>query len=220
MGVIALFHVPATDFPLGTLLEVREGIRVRVESVVPSGDALFPYFSVPNTDADAVHEVLRDSSLVEEVRVIDAMADETMFRVKWSPDVDGLLDAIVHTEGAVLESEGLGDRWSFRIRFPEHEQLSAFYRSCTDKGIALELKEVNQTRSFDDTELSLTDPQREALLTALSEGYYRVPREITLRELAEKLDISDTALSQRLRRGLAVLIASTLNGGRANERDD
>lgn len=113
MGVIALFHVPATEFPLGDLLEVREGIQVRVESIVPSGDSLFPYFSVPTGDADAVYAALRDSPLVEEVRAVDEMEDQTMFRVTWSPDVDGLIDAIVDSEGAVLESEGLGDHWSF-----------------------------------------------------------------------------------------------------------
>jgi hypothetical protein len=75
MGVIALFHVPATEFPLGDLLEVREGIPVRVESIVPSGDSLFPYFSVPTGDADAVHAALRDSPLVEEVRAVDEMED-------------------------------------------------------------------------------------------------------------------------------------------------
>ena len=46
---------------------------------------------------------------------------------------------------------------------------------------------------------TLTSKQREAAMIAVSEGYYRTPRETSLGELAATLDISKSALSQRLR---------------------
>jgi predicted DNA binding protein len=46
---------------------------------------------------------------------------------------------------------------------------------------------------------TLTSKQREAAMIAVSEGYYRTPRETGLGELAATLDISKSALSQRLR---------------------
>lgn len=220
MSVIASFRVAADEFPLGELLEVRSGIRVQLESVVPLGDAVIPYLSVPIADADAVHTALRESPFVEEAHVADETESQTLFRVTWSPDVNGLLDAIDDSEGTVLESEGLGDHWSFRIRFPRREHLSAFYRDCADRGIALDVREVNHTRPFGDAEIPLTEPQREALLAALDEGYYRIPRDLTLEELARKLGISDTALSQRLRRGLTVLLTSTLTDRGTDTHDD
>lgn len=45
----------------------------------------------------------------------------------------------------------------------------------------------------------LTEKQRQAVTTAVAEGYYSTPREVSLGELAEQLDLSKSALSQRLK---------------------
>ena len=45
---------------------------------------------------------------------------------------------------------------------------------------------------------SLTEKQRDAAILAVSKGYYRTPRQISAGGLAEALDISTSALSQRL----------------------
>lgn len=66
-------------------------------------------------------------------------------------------------------------------------------------------------------EFSLTDVQRETLLAAHETGYFEVPREATLGDLAEQLGVTDTAASQRLRRGMATLVAATLA---SSERPD
>lgn len=52
-----------------------------------------------------------------------------------------------------------------------------------------------------DPESLLTDRQREVLETAVREGYFAVPRECTLAELAERLDIDKSTASTILRRG-------------------
>lgn len=44
----------------------------------------------------------------------------------------------------------------------------------------------------------LTEKQREAAVLAVSAGYYETPRQTSLGELADRLDISKSALSQRL----------------------
>ena len=44
----------------------------------------------------------------------------------------------------------------------------------------------------------LTEKQREAAAAAVAAGYYSRPREISIGDLATELDISDSALSQRL----------------------
>ena len=46
---------------------------------------------------------------------------------------------------------------------------------------------------------SLTDEQRQFLRTASKEGYFAVPRRTTLRELAEKHDMSSQEASELLR---------------------
>ncbi|MFC7142999.1 helix-turn-helix domain-containing protein [Halosimplex aquaticum] len=56
----------------------------------------------------------------------------------------------------------------------------------------------------------LTDEQFTTVKAALDRGYYKVPREATLEELANELDVSHQALSERLRRGHRTLIENVI----------
>lgn len=57
-------------------------------------------------------------------------------------------------------------------------------------------------------DLNLTAKQREAVQTAVDEGYYRNPRETSLGELADELEITRSALSQRLNAVESKLVTS------------
>ncbi|MFB6130192.1 MAG: bacterio-opsin activator domain-containing protein [Salinigranum sp.] len=211
MSVIASFTLPAEEFMLGRTLEVHRGVRVRLESMIPTGETRVPYFWVDSDDADAVAAALRESPTTSAARVVDEVDGETLFRVDWAGDVNGLIGTIHDAEAIVLEGVGMGDEWSFSIRFPTNENLSRFYQTCVEKGISLDLDRIDSpVTSGGDGNYGLTGPQQETLLTALDAGYFDVPRETTLVELAERLGISDSAVSQRLRRGLTTLLTSTL----------
>lgn len=56
----------------------------------------------------------------------------------------------------------------------------------------------------------LTSTQLEALDAALEAGYYDIPRDVTLRELAERLGVSASSLSERIRRAEARLVQTHL----------
>lgn len=210
MSIIARFSIPADQFAFADVLEVRRGVQIRLESMIPTGDAVVPYFWVQSEDADAVEDALRESTLVNNVRAVDETESETLFRVEWSLEINGLIDIVDDSEAVILEAEGLGDVWSFRMRFPEQENLSEFYETCVAHGITPELEEINNLLGTPSNEFGVTDAQREALLVALEAGYFEVPRRVTLVELAGQFDISDTALSQRIRRGLTTLISATM----------
>lgn len=214
MSVIAEFTVPATGFALGRLLEIRPGIDVRLETMVPTGEAIMPYFRVSSDDAAGVEKALRDDPLVTSVEIVDEVDDDALFRVAWSTDIDGLVDALLDTEAVVLRAVGTGKDWEMELRFSDYDALSTFYQGCRQKDIDIDLDRIHD--SVDNTggrtvEYGLSPDQREALLTALEEGYFSVPRETTLVELGEQMDISDSAVSQRLRRGFSKLLAATLS---------
>jgi hypothetical protein len=59
--------------------------------------------------------------------------------------------------------------------------------------------------------VSLDPDQRAALRAAADHGYYRTPREITLDELATKLEVPRSTLSYRLRRAEEQLVTEYLN---------
>lgn len=52
----------------------------------------------------------------------------------------------------------------------------------------------------------LTERQREVVTTALREGYFAVPRECSLAELAATLDVDESTASVTLRRGTARIV--------------
>lgn len=209
MSVIVDFSVPADQFALGRLLEVRPGVQVRLESVIPTSDVMIPYFWVQSPDVEAVETTLQESPIVEDVMVVDQVEDETLFRVRWSEDINGIIESIRQSDAVILNGTGHGDDWSFELRFPEYESVSTFYRDVVNRGITIDLEGIHNPIESSDG-IRLTPEQREALLTALDEGYFAVPREITMVELAEKLGISDSAVSQRIRRGLAKLLSATI----------
>jgi hypothetical protein len=221
MSVIARFSIPTEQFVFGDVLGNEGGIPVRLETMIPTGDSVIPYLWVPSEKARAVETALRRSSFVEDARLVDEIGPEALIRVEWSPDLNGLIDLIGDSEAAVLEAEGASSDWSFRMRFPDHRALSEFYRACVDAGITPRLEEINnRLGSAGDAGIDLTESQRAALTAALEAGYFDVPRRITLQDLADQFDISDTALSQRLRRGLTTLLTSTLFRRTSTDGDD
>lgn len=60
---------------------------------------------------------------------------------------------------------------------------------------------------------TLTDPQQELLETAVERGYFKVPRETTLVELADAQGMSDVEASKQLREGLDIILCSHLDDG-------
>ncbi len=60
--------------------------------------------------------------------------------------------------------------------------------------------------SIDEYNYMLTEKQEMMLLLAYAAGYYRFPRKISLRELAEKLGVSVSTLAEHLRRAEAKVI--------------
>lgn len=77
---------------------------------------------------------------------------------------------------------------------------------------ALEIESVRPIGEVDQIthDHVLTSSQLDALEAALETGYYDVPRGITLRELAESLDVSASSLSERIRRAEARLVRTHL----------
>ena len=212
MSVIAEFTLPADQSELGRILEVGSGVQVRLEPIVPTSDVAVPYFWVEAPDHEAIETTLSESDLVDEVRVVDEADDETLFRVQWAAGNDGFIEAVSETDAALLDGQCYGDHWSFQLRFPDHETLSAFYRDVVDRDVSVTLDGThNSTTAPGASEFGLSPEQHEALSVALQAGYFDVPREMTLVELADELDISDSAVSQRIRRGLAKILSATVD---------
>lgn len=212
-SVLAEFVVDADDFALGRTLGRHPDVTVRLEQVVPLGESVVPYLWVDDEDSDHVVEAIRSDPGVERVEVVDAVDSRALVRTEWTDDGDGLVAGVSAVGAQVLEGVGGGDEWRLELRFPSHEALAAFHRECTDRGVSLTLRSVMSRAVPDERTLesSLTEVQRRTMRAALEAGYFSVPREATLEDLAAEMGVSDTAVSQRLRRGLSTLVGATLD---------
>ena len=211
MSVIVELDVRATDFELGRVLAVPGRARIKLEALVPLSEQVVPLFWLYDTDSPDFVESVRDHESVVGLREFDETADRVLYALTWDPSGDELLSAISENGGYLLKGSGSGIRWSIQIRFPDHEALSAFDRTCREQGIDFEVERVyNPTPPEAGEWFGLSTAQRETLLLALRRGYFEIPRQITTKELGNELDISDQAVIERLRRAIRTLADNTL----------
>jgi len=101
--------------------------------------------------------------------------------------------------------------WRFRIQFPDEESLQEYVSFCEDSEIEFRPIRLSRTNSSTVSErFGLTSTQTQTLVTASRRGFFEIPRECSLEDLAEEYDITHQALSERLRRGTESLVDSTL----------
>ncbi|NHN42552.1 DNA-binding protein [Halorubellus sp. JP-L1] len=216
MTRIAEFALPTSEFPLGVAFEVRPDATLELDRVVPNEDTVMPYFWVydPESDLDAFARAFADLPELRSVTLMEDLGDRGLFRAEWNPEYLGIMRAIATSDLTVVSATGSLDGWRFELRAQSADQLSAFQASCdaTDVRASLvrlhHLSEVTPGQSY-----GLTDEQREALVLAYENGYYRSPSEVSLADLASEVGITGQSFGSRLRRGTHRLVEHTLVDG-------
>ena len=206
VGVLGL--VDDQPLPEGTGLQIE-----RTASVSGCGS---PSFVVFGDDVAAVVRTIRERSTVEDVAVIRDTDNEAVVRLTWDETLPDLLECIRESEGTTLSATAQNDDWTFELRFTSEEAASRFYTRYDDTAYPITIHRMSpQGNTRQITEDRLTAEQRAALSRAVEAGYFKIPRQITLTGLARELDISDTAVSQRLRRGLTTVLQDPAYAPRA-----
>lgn len=209
MVVITDISVPAEQFALGRLLEVYPDIDIELEAVVPLQSAIIPLFWVEGADSEDVEETFHDDSIVDDVNLLTETEGRFLFEIKWDSSVNSLLGALAASEAEVMSAEGEVDEWEFRLQFTDRDHLATFRRACVENDVDIQLRRLYNP-SLPPSEGPLTQEQYDVLATGFENGYWEVPRAITLGELAELIGISDNAASQRLRRAINTVLSDTL----------
>ena len=213
MSLCARVSLSAEAFRLAATLSARADVRVSFERVVPLDSRVMPYLWM--TGADASVDQLRADPDVTRAELLASSNGGLLVGVDWRTD-HPLLGALSTTDAACLRGIGTADGWQFSLRFPSRDRLADCYRECAEAGVPLTVERIHTTAWSVEGghEAVLTDLQRETLAAALERGYFAVPRAATLQDLAREFDVSDTAISQRIRRGVARLLAAELGEDR------
>jgi predicted DNA binding protein len=207
--VIVDIDLPAEQFVLGDVVSSDPGIQIELERIVPLDHAILPFLWVSDGSNEAIERLLRSSAYVTSVTRLVTLDDRALYQLEWTQDVNGVIGMLEAADGVIMEGHGTTDSWSLRLRFASHQQFKRFAEGCRTQGIDLVLRAVYNPHPPVEGE-NLTSPQREALRVAADQGYFKIPREVSLKELAEQLGVSEQAVSQRLRRGLDTLVAGSL----------
>jgi predicted DNA binding protein len=202
MSVILEFTIDAEEFQLGRVLSDPSEMHLDLERIVPTGDMIMPFVWATDGDHGSFEETVRNHPRVKELHALDTIGNSSLYRIEWEAAPTDLIEAIAESDAVVLEAYGNAD-WVFRLRFLDHDGLSTFHNAVIERGIPIHIE-----RTYTLTEqtehgyrFGLSQEQREALVLALRRGYFETPSEVSLDELAEELDITRQALSNRIRRG-------------------
>jgi len=220
MSALADFLVPADEFVLAETLRAAPGMRIEIKRVVGGPEHVTPYFWASGDDFAGFEEALRSDTGVDEVHVLDRRDERTgidgsdrdrFYRVSWGSRTPELIPAVGAVDGTVLDAASTAAEWKVTVMFPDDGALSEFHTYCLDNEFAHTPRRIYRPENPEErAQYGVTDDQLEALEAAYHEGYFNVPRDVTLSELAETLDISRNALSARLRRGSRNLLSTTL----------
>lgn len=211
MPVIAHLRIPADSFELGRILELDPPGTVELETMVPLGEKAVPFFSVSDEVRESFEKNVSNHPSVDDIVEVTRHDSERLYSLDWNIGRDVFFQGIVHLDGQLLSATGTASMWEFEIRFPTHDGLSEFQEYCSNTNISLEVGRIyNPTRPGTGRWYGVTQPQRETLMRAVQGGYYSIPRRMSTQDLADDLDISDQAVTERLRRAIATLTENTL----------
>ncbi|WP_458205033.1 helix-turn-helix domain-containing protein [Haladaptatus sp. NG-SE-30] len=212
MAVITDISIPADQFALGKLLDEYPDIDIELVRVIPLREGIIPLFWVAGGNPADIESTIRDDPLAEEVDLLTEADDRYLFEIRWSTEIDQLIHPMIESHAEVLRADGDIDQWHFRLQFPNRSMLAAFRQRCQDNDIQFHLEALyNPTipgRDLEEGELS--SQQFDILATAHENGYWHVPREIQLGELADLIGVSSNAASERMRRALDTVVGQAL----------
>ena len=214
MATLVEGTVPAEELALNHSMERLSAAEVECERVVRSGeDAVMPLLWVRYADRDDVELAFDDDPTVSSANCLSNAGDELLYRMEWAEHVQMLLRMLTSSEATVLDAYGRGGRWELRMLYPEREGFSETHRFCEEHGLSLDIVSIREVADESAGRFGLTECQHRTLLLAMQHGYFEVPRETTLQELAAELDVSHQALSERLRRATGALVEDTVRVG-------
>jgi hypothetical protein len=189
--------IPLDAIPPGEVLAETDTRLVFLPGV-SVGDARRQHFRlVESSDREAFEADTRADGRVTDLATVDRPVSDSTYRIEWSEPPP--CPAVYREDLLIERMGGTPDGWVFRLRAPDGEAIRELREDCRDRSTGFTVRYLDQSPG-DVDEYGLTRKQREVLLVAAEAGYFSLPRESTLDDLAAELDISDQAVLERLRR--------------------
>lgn len=174
-GISAEF--PDAEFRILAAQPRERGLLEIVEITTPNGEALAQHFDID--------PLVRSSSVIH--------LDENTLLIQCIVPVSDTYEALISSGNIPRYPVRLRNGRFFKEIVAHQAQLSAYTAALSAADIPYEIRSLAQSDESNDV---LTDRQWQFLTEAVERGYYNVPRECTLTDVAEALDISNSAASK------------------------
>ncbi|WP_132059014.1 helix-turn-helix domain-containing protein [Halorussus amylolyticus] len=213
MSLIAEFSLRSPDLALAGTLDAAPDTTVELEHQMGTqADDPLTVFWASGGDFDRLEAGLERDETVLTDEVIEELGDRRLYQVRL--DADNLVPIYPHYQrlgAAPLAATGTHEGWQRRVRFPDRESVIRMREYCTERDVSFCLHRLYTPGDSEiEDEFGLSPEQREALTAAHRAGYFDVPRQVSLDELGDELDISGQSASERVRRGTSQLLTNTL----------
>jgi predicted DNA binding protein len=210
---IAEFRVRHPDFPMMDTVSSSSDFEIRSQ-FQPGTSTAYPekYFVIEATDFDAVEAAADADPSVRDVELIDGGDHQRTYRTRFSEDTLLLSPKLVDRGVQIDGIDRIGDRWRFRIFARDRDTMMAALDEARETCRTFSLDRLYTSIDTDGPEsVELTAKQHATLELAYREGYFDVPRDIDLTTLAAQLDVSDSAVSARLRQAVRTLVGQAVD---------
>ncbi|TYL36233.1 bacterio-opsin activator [Natronococcus pandeyae] len=222
MSVLGEFTIHPADFALHHALSAVPETVVEIERLVATTEErVMPYFWAVGGDQDRFEAALADDPTVTQTARIDRIDGAVLYRAEWTSNIETIVYAYVEMGATILEATGNNESWEIEMRFDDEDKVTKFHKYCQENEVSFELDRLHeQAQPMASSQYGLTPKQRETLVTAYEAGFFDVPQQITMTELADQLGITQQALSKRLHHAHKNLVGNVLTIGQVGEGDD
>jgi predicted DNA binding protein len=213
MPTIAEFAIPTGQFALRETLERRPNLAFEIDRVVAHATARvmpFVWASGEDDELEGLTAILDEDPSVEIAELLTEDENGRFYRLEWADEARLIGYAVIEHDATVQRAIAANGQWNFRVLFPDRSGVSATSDFADEHGLSLTLERLHGVDKYHRVQFGLTDSQHRTLVESYEQGYYEIPRESDMTALADTLEISHQALSERLRRATGNLIENAL----------
>lgn len=212
MSITAKIYIEHDRLALVPTLRRLDGIGIRVvtQGNTDPGKNRFPFF-IEYDDRAELEAALDTDPTVDSYELVDWSDETGIYYIQHSSEAKLISPIVTEVNGFLMNTETQRRGWFVRLLLPDREALSTVWDYAAENDISLEVFEIyGNEDAGGEASYGLTDEQTTALRLAYDRGYFNEPRDASLQELASDLNLSSTAMSGRLRRGMRNLLAATV----------
>jgi predicted DNA binding protein len=215
MATLIQAEIPPAEFALAETFQTCGDVTIECEQLVEQPDnTVIPLVWVRNTNPTTFETALDQDPTVETYTQLAGADTEWLYEMHWTAHTQLVCQFFTMGSAVILDASGSAAGWDLRVLFPDREDVRATIDFCESHNLTIIIHSIRQlggeTAHPGSARFGLTADQHEALIHAYNQGYFAVPRDADLEDVADGLDISHQALSERLRRGHQALIGETL----------